>query len=360
MSKQLHPLPSSAQEQVIGWRKHVDPPSIWISVFAGSLLIHLFLLIAFKIAAARISTTQQESPIAIDLIEVAPGSSELAEVPPIADTPVGELAPSSSSSATSPSTTSEISAAPESAIAPNSPAANPTNPAQLSPETTSPVQPFTPAGQLSPSQAPTTPPNETTLPPQTNERPPTSTNPEPDPNPSPIFPEANPTPTGEPGTDSPAEPTDSNQPNTSPDAGGDVAQLPEIPVERDVLPAGVAVSLGGVRIPAGVPDPPQYPAQPTINNQSFPSDGSGSGCLLNPESTHYLGQAVVLRIAVDEQGKVIADATAVQQSSGSAEYDQLAACLIGGWQFDAAANIVNGQRDTVASNLDVQVIVNPI
>jgi hypothetical protein len=149
--------------------------------------------------------------------------------------------------------------------------------------------------------------------------------------------------------------------SSSAPANGDVGEpIGQVAVSQNSVPAEFQASLS-VSAPTGVGDIPDGLAEPKVTSQAFFSDAaSGSGCPLDPESVRYFGQSVELRIAIDEQGRVLSDATVVRQPSSSEAFDQLAKCAIASWEFTPAFDRINNVDSAVFSNLDVRVTINSI
>lgn len=396
------------------WRRHSDPPGMWAKLLAGSVVFHVLLFASLRGYVVRISTpTSTNTDIAIELVEEAPEATTATE-PSIDSLPVQE--PSTDSVVEAPAEP-----APDSedaiAIAPDTLTSAPQNsalpePAPSLPATTpvpnldpqssgdrSTALPFSPPTLPPPSNIPpATPPQPPVNPPPTIPPAPLATpNPvappiaSPTPSPSPVPSEPSPVPTP-PATPPSSEPVPSEgaiatQPD-SPDNGGiptlqgvplpeppvpadsgEVATNPnpdssvpleQAPVESEATPAGFTASIVNVSSPTDVPDVPAYPAQPKASSEQFLADAASSACLLTPDSANYFGQSVALRITVDDQGRVLEDATQVRQPSGSGDYDQLAICVINGWQFSPAFNRTDSGDSPVFSNLDVSLTISPL
>lgn len=399
------------------WRHHNDPPGLWAKVAAGSVLLHLLLLVSMRWFVVRVDApTGNNAEIAIELVDEAPATAPTTEAPveaAPADSTISDpaTAPTESftesedaiaiapdditaSSQNAPSDdvapTAPIASAPNLTAQPQSdrPNALPFTPPTLS----SPANPLTdtprpPAAPVSPPPtAPPPPPNSSTAsPPVTSPvTPPTSSpvappdsNPvQPTPpvapaNPEPQSSEATPTPPAS--ADSgiiptlqgvplpePPVPADMGEVATNPDTNPPSVPIGQAPTASNAAPAGFTANILNVSVPTDVPDIPSYPAQPKASSQEFLADAVSSACLLTPESAAYLGQSVALRITVDDQGRVVTDGTAIRQSSGSDAYDQLALCVISGWEFSPAFDRLETGDSPIYSNLDVNLTISPL
>jgi TonB family protein len=92
-------------------------------------------------------------------------------------------------------------------------------------------------------------------------------------------------------------------------------------------------------------------ARPTNNTSSFLPDPSASACQVTPDVLNRAGTPIALQVTTDEQGKVMN--VSIYQSSGSLDYDQLAACLVKEqWRFEPATVLNAGetQRQAIAND----------
>ena len=92
-------------------------------------------------------------------------------------------------------------------------------------------------------------------------------------------------------------------------------------------------------------------ARPIDHSTTFLPDPSASACQITPDVLNRVGVPIALQIATDAQGKVIN--VKIYQSSGSLDYDQLAACLVTQqWRFEPAIalNASGTQRQAIASD----------
>ncbi|HEY9747420.1 MAG TPA: hypothetical protein V6C63_01865 [Allocoleopsis sp.] len=393
---------STAQTRSADWRRHVDPPHLWLTVISGSLVIHLLLAFSFwwsiRVAIAQ-SSANGATPI--ELVDLGSGAAIEAAHNDLAGTTPTTTTGQDNATATAPAdgeppalepgTTAII---PESvdastplAIAPSAnPNPDPSQPDQPTPGNPQARLPFTPPvlprSEPSPvpeqdtSQAPPDP-NNTNTPPSTSSNIPNESQPPLEETPTEPQGQIDPTSNngeGTPGTPNdplsgtegetatapaPFPPTTDNSapPPASESPDGPIAQ---VPVSQEATPAQFQASVSA-SAPSGVGDIPDRLATPQFTSQAFFSDATAAfGCSLDPESVRYFGQSVTLRIAIDDQGQVLGDDTVIQEPSGSNAYDQLARCVISNWKFNPAVGRKDDAEIPVFSNLDVQVTISPI
>lgn len=405
------PLTDSPSPLAHTWRRHSDPPGMWAKLLAGSVVFHVLLFLSLRGYVVRISapTSSNTDIAAIELVEEAPETASATET--ATDSPPAQE-PSADSVVEAPAE-SALGSEDAIAIAPDNIPAAPQDSALPEPAPNIPAT--APAPNLDPqssgdrSQAlpfsPPTLPSQSNIPPETATQPPVNPTPAAPPSPSAIPspvapPVSSPSPVPaepSPVPDPPATPPSSESPTSegaiatqpdNPDSGGiptlqgvplpepptpgdpsEVATNPnpdnpvpleEAPVAAEATPAGFRASIVNVSSPADVPDAPAYPAQPKASSQEFLADATTSACLLTPESVGYLGQSVSLRITVDDQGRVLGEATQIGQTSGSPDYDQLAQCAISSWEFSPAFNRTDSGDSPVFSNLDVTLTISPL
>jgi hypothetical protein len=125
-------------------------------------------------------------------------------------------------------------------------------------------------------------------------------------------------------------------------------------------PTGVTLSLTGTsRITplAGAPVETLEMARPIESSTTFLPDPSSSACQVTPDILNRARTPIALRITTNDRGGV--ENVLVSQSSGSPEYDQLAACLVKEqWRFEPATAMDAGgtQRLPIYSD-ELQIIL---
>lgn len=392
---------STDQTESADYRRHIDPPHLWLAVIAGSLAIHLLLALTLRWWSIRVAIAQpSESGVTpVELVEVGPEAISEAASPDdlVATAPEATAQDSATASTPADNATAELEPG-VTAMIPNidssvlpdvTPAPSPSPellpPPQASPIVSQPNLPFTPPTLPSSTPIPNQVPNTSQVPPaadnnqapappdSSNGTPPDSSNIPTEPqqpagelpaeNPEPADPSQNPgeDTTGTPdGSTGEAEGEATNNPAPLPTNDGTGEPIAQVPVSQEATPAQFQASLS-VSAPTGVGDIPDRLAIPEGTSQSFFSDAASAfGCFLDPESVRYFGQSVTLRIAIDDKGQVVSDATVIQEPSGSSAYDQLARCVISTWKFSPASNRQNEVDVPVFSNLDVKVTISPI
>ena len=400
-------MDSTPQTEPVNWRRHVDPPRLWWVAIAGSVVAHLLLALTLRwwSLQAAIAQSPAASSVPIELIDLAPEtatSDDLASAPTATSaqdpTSAEPTQASDEASASEPGVTAVISesldaSAPLPVIPSLSPSPQPSPPLQPSPVIPQTSLPFTPPVLPSPEPSPETvqdngeiPPadtnNQAPAPPD-NSLPPTEPNTLPEQPPEdagslPAEPEqtttdpqgsedpsANPgNGTGESETETASDPVSPapRAPDSAPDPANEEVGEPmgQVSVPQNYA-AGFQASLSNIQVPTDVGDIPDYSAEPKVTNQIFSSDvTSVSGCALDPEIVRDFGQSVDLRITIDEQGRVLSEATVVRQPSGSESFDELAKCAIAAWEFSPAFNRLNDVTSPISSNLDVRVTINSV
>lgn len=355
--------------------KPQDSPMLWLSVLAGSLAMHLIvLLIGRWYFSQSASAPARGNPAAIEFVEIDPNAvlpsrsvapsksastaplpkspasanspqpapppqSQLAQAPPLPENP----APDASSQIQAPPT-SRPSPQPE-ATSQSRPERTP-NPARPAPpKQGEPVQP-SPAPPASDRQPPNSSPTETPSP--SPDSSPGSGNPGSSPSPE----SGNP---GSPGSPLPTPPVPGSPGNPAPDSGDPVTG--RVPVDSNLEgAASFAVTVSNATLGADVPDRPDRLAQPTTLTQVIESSAIAGECLLTPEATNFYTQTVTLRLTINDQGKVEGTPLVLNSGSGSSDYDALAQCAIKRWEFKPAYNVTaDGKQNPVMSNLDLSV-----
>nr|WP_290221534.1 hypothetical protein [Trichocoleus desertorum] len=391
-------IDSTPQTESANWRRHVDPPRLWWMTISGSVLLHLLLALTLRwwSLQAAIAQSSAASSVPIELIDLAPETatpddlaSSLTATSAQDPTPAEPTQASDEASVPEPGVTSVLSesldaSAPSPVIPSPSPSPQELQPLQPSPIIPQPSLPFTPPVLPSPEPSPETVQDNGEVPladtnnqapaPLDNSLPPTEPNtlPEQPPEDSGTLPaepeqttdpQGNEDPSANPGNGTGSETETASDPvspaPTAP-ANEEVGEpIGQVSVDQNSVPAEFQASLS-VSAPTGVGDIPDQLAAPTRTNQTFLSDALGAGCPLAPESVRYFGQSVELRIAIDEQGRVLDEATVVMTPSGSESFDQLAKCAIATWEFSPASNRLNDVNSPVSSNLNVQVTINSV
>ncbi|MBW4515937.1 MAG: hypothetical protein KME11_12020 [Timaviella obliquedivisa GSE-PSE-MK23-08B] len=103
---------------------------------------------------------------------------------------------------------------------------------------------------------------------------------------------------------------------------------------------------------AGTADETLELARPVNNSSTFLPDPSASACQVTPEVLNRVGTPIALTITTENQPDKPIDVK-VYQSSGSFDYDELAACLVREqWVFEPATilNAEGTQRQTIRSD----------
>ncbi|MEP0868402.1 TonB family protein [Trichocoleus desertorum AS-A10] len=397
----------SAQNQSADWRRHADPPNLWLAVLSGSIVIHVLLALTLRWSIrVAIAQPSNASSAPIEVVDIAPETASIeaeaaAPTAPIAQDPVTDSAPPQADDGVAVLEPGVTAILPESVEAtapspsPSPPISQPPQPSSATPPASLPfTPPVLPNPQASPeprrdpepeanvvpppadnNQAPVAPDNGSETPTESN-IPPEQTSEDTGALPAPegqtgTTQEGSEAPLGNPDSASEESETESNSlppgptvPDSAPAPtdGGLGEAIGQVPVSQDPVPAEFQASLS-VTEPGGpgAVDFHDQLATPKATSKTFPSDPTSvSGCVLVPESVQYFGQSVELRIAIDEQGRVLDDATVVRQSSGSESFDQLATCVIASWEFNPAFDRINNVESRVSSNLDVFVTIKSI
>lgn len=356
-------------------RSEHDSPTLWLSVLAGSLVVHLLVLLLGRWYFLRPSSPPPGSRSSIEFVEVTP-VPKASDVAPKSQATSAPTAPRPPTATQSTSTPTQREVAPSLPKTVESPIETPIQPRSTTPATPTP-RPETPP-QASPRPSPSIPPRP--VPPQASGQLPQSR--------SPMPPASTGTPSPSAGSSStpPATtaPNPSNSGGTTPGgtASGPIAGFPlppapdtslppvpkspdgsqigKTPIGSDPAPASFAVTVGLGDRPAdaNVKEIPDELAQPKETTQIIETSASAGECLLKPEAKNYYTKMVKLRLAISEQGQVIGEPLVVQ-SSGNGDYDELAQCVIKRWEFIPAYNVREDKtRNAVASNLDVPVRID--
>ena len=360
-----------------------EPPMLWIGVLAGSLVLHLAVLLIGRWYFSRtMSSPASGTPNAIEFVEIDPTAtapsrsvapSQSANSQPLPKSPSNTTSPQQAAP-TQPQPTQPAPPLEDSTIASRieaPPKPRPTVKPQQErplrsqpPKQTNPITPPTqPDSQTTTSQTPAPPTNPPNPP---NSTPPNPTNPDnSNSGNSSTLPES-----GSPGSEAPSNPADPNSPGQSgtplppPIFGGD--QNPEAPGQSPtagnpppVNPdqgsgvRGVSVALGA-GMQADVPERPDQLAQPLESSRTIEVTSLPASCSVSSEVINNSGREVILRLTISEAGDVEGDPLVIS-GSGTPDYAALAKCVIRDWKFSPAYNIKDGQREVVPSNLDIPV-----
>jgi len=313
-----------AQPPPAGRLRHQDPPRLWRNIVAGSVGMHLLLLLALPSLLQPVDSQSQagmQAPTPIELID-------LAQVGVNSQTAAGEGA--AAIDAPNPDAPNPD--------APNPDAPNPETPAANLPATaqstqTAPPSAVAPTALAGDRPAPPAPaPNP--LPPPSPVPPPDTANPE---NPGlplrvvgtplPNAPNLNPGDVAREGS----SPGEGLAGAGNPDASGSTpgAGLSEISINSQPSPTSLNVSVVSISQlpPNETADTPDQSAVLLNNSFTVIADPTQPGaCELTPESVNFFGATVAMQVTVELDGRV--SKTQIRQSSGSTEYDNLASCLV--------------------------------
>lgn len=334
-------LDTANQSHIPGPRRHTESPALWISVIAGSMLLHTLLFLGLRIYLARTAKIQPAAePIAVEFVEPSANTTAAPTAPSSA------AAPNTTTPAAPPTAEPELPFPPE-ASAPSMPAPSATVPdsrAQAPPETPASAPSARDVPELSPSPVP--------------DRPVPST-----PTPS-LPPDGS---TGAPG----------NQPGESPSGGGSLPAPPPT-----LSPGGSPTEEGGSN-DSGDSNPPVVPISPergqgtgvqlTVTGLSQVDAGRDVVDALPQQSLPTLslpeqiypagvglnfGTPVTIRVLLDQQGKPKRIIN-IQRGSASADYDQLAKELLLQAQFPP---VLQSQRQGqgVEQTVDITLTLNPV
>ncbi|MBL1179272.1 TonB family protein [Pantanalinema sp. GBBB05] len=345
-------------------RRHRDPSTLWITVLAGSLAIHLFLLLALRAYWSSIKVESQYAEIAVEFVE-APPTDALPASPTIASAPTEQtinepLVPNPTAPAPAPET-AEV---PVSTTAPlvepeNAPVLTDPDPTAIAPSSQPAPQPQ-PSSQVQPPE------------PQSQSR-----NPAPvaqPSTPSTIPPTANPVPPWRPNPEASVPPTTPPVPSNGPISSGRILPpVPDISSEIDpttqpttaatdpsssTIPSAPAPGQGtGLKLAAGAPVRVNTQKDVLTTQQGVPDQEatlladrpSDETAVYPPAVGLNLGKPVKLWLLVSQQGK--AERVEVRQSSGIPEYDEWAKQLGQQLQFQPALQA--GQA--ISSEIEIEV-----
>jgi len=314
-----------AQPPPAGRLRHQDPPRLWRNIVAGSVGMHLLLLLALPSLLQPVDSQSQagtQAPTPIELIDLAQvginsqaaGEGDAAIDAPNPDAPNPDApnpdAPNPEASAANvPATAQSTQTAPLSAFAPTALAGDRTDPPSAAPNPLPPLSPNPPPDPANPDE-----------PTASRENLPEAENPD---LPLPVVGESLP-----------------DAPNLNPgnEAGGDLSlgegsadggdPDPAVNIPSQVtLPSLTGVVSISQLPPNETADPPDRSA--VLLNDSFTviADPTRPGdCELTPESVNFFGATVAMQVIVEQNGRV--SEAPIRRSSGSTEYDNLASCLV--------------------------------
>lgn len=347
---QPNPLPPPS------YRRGSEPSWLWLLLVAGSIAVHLLLVVLSVPFLSRLSEQQTvSSAVSVDLIELPPQApaeleSEIAVAP--------EENTSSPSAAASPPQPAADQVTPPVANPAPAPAApdaigfSPEIPASFTPPSPDPVAPSPPTPFVAPPLS--------QLPPLT---------------PAPPLEESTPTEdlsSPDPVSDAdPTQPDQQNSENTDPlsaanrdpdDAQGfstvpidipvpDVSETLPLPaddpnpselaqteIDPTAAPIALTASLSLDRIPTSTPEESLEQLAAPVAGTTLPviADPRISPCAqeIQPGVLSALGTPVTLQVSTDVQGQVI-QTTPLEPSQNQA-YDALAQCLVQNWEFSPA------------------------
>jgi len=298
-----------AQPPPVGRLRHQDPPRLWRNIVAGSVGMHLLLLLALPSLLQPVDSQSQagmQAPTPIELIDLAQvgiNSQAAGEGAAATDAPNPE-APA----ANVPATAQTTQTAPPSAFAPTGLAGDRTAPPSAAPN---PLPPLSP----NPPPDPTNPENPGLPPPVVDAPLPNAPNPYP----------------GD-GAREGSSPGEGLAGGGNLDASGSTpgAGLSEISINSQPSPTSLNVSVVSISQlpPNETADIPEQSAVLLTTNFTVTVDPTQPGyCESTPESRSFFGAATVaMQVTVELDGRV--SETQIRQSSGSTEYDNLASCLV--------------------------------
>lgn len=342
-------------------RRHRDPPTLWITVLAGSLAIHLFLLLALRAYWSSIQVESQPAEITLEFVEPPPAevSPAIASAP---TEPPPEATPNPTSPEPEPATEVPVSTTVPFTAPDNAPEFGEPDPTAIAP----PPQPVVPQPQPSPRVQPPDP-----LP----------RNPAPAPQPSvasTIPPSSNPVPPSRSQPPTTAPPLTAPVPSNEPIASGQI--LPPVPgISNEIDPTTQPTTAAtdpttatdprattgqgtGLKLAAGSPVRVNTQKDVLTTQQGVPDQEatlladrpSDATAVYPPNIGLNLGKPVKLWVLVNQQGK--AEQVEVRQSSGIPEYDDWARQLGRQLQFQPALQV--GQP--VASEVELEVSLEPL
>lgn len=367
-------------------RRKPEHPALWLVLLAGSVVLHLLVLLsAIAIVPRTFIVEEASEAIAIDLIEVAPQTEtpQTSASPEVEDntslTPEEPEPPAPQPpppAATTPNWSEDAISA-----VPSSPAPVPT-PVPLPspvPRSTSvstpqptPTQVPRPAPIRTPTPAPVPAPTPTPIP-----TPVPAPTPQPTPTPAPTptsapapVPVPTPAPPGVPIPQSTLEPPQTNSPVEEPEPAPSPIPTPdpnEIARSGERLDEPVFGRSNNVAARVAVSPIANLPDNFADRNASVVQASQEFGgetyaaCGISAEAFDLLGQTVRLRVVVDvddlgQRGIVNPGMTQVENSSGNDAYDRLAECIVTQWEFIPASD----QGNPRPQNVYVDVTITPV
>ena len=300
-----------AQPPPVGRLRHQDPPRLWRNIVAGSVGMHLLLLLALPSILQPVDSQSQagmQAPTPIELIDLAQvgiNSQAAGEGAAATDAPNPE-APA----ANVPATAQTTQTAPPSAFAPPGLAGDRTAPPSAAPNPPplpSPDPPPDPANPAEQTASPDTASADTGLPLLVGD---------PLPDPPYLY---------------PGNLAEENSGLGGVSAGGDNPNA-DGNIPSRVTPTSLTGTVVGVRsLPLDeTADIPEQSAAPVTNSFLGSVDPTQPGaCELTPNSVIFFGETVetvAMQVTVELDGRV--SKTQIRQSSVSTEYDNLASCLV--------------------------------
>jgi outer membrane biosynthesis protein TonB len=311
--------------------------TLWWSVITGAIALHLVVIVLGWILGVRVTTARSDDGLTpIEIVELDDSALQEANQDAIASTltDISEMDSALLPLPPSPATDS-ASSAPASIDAP----------AQSPSDSVPSTPPQTPAIVAQPTPAPSLNPAPSDIP-SAAPSPARPATPETEPAPSSSAPSE--LPELEPSAFDPSDPipnlNDLSQPpaTSSPDSGNTESEsdsdlsLPDVTVAQNPLPASLEAKILSIE-PRSPHDLTDEPVNLMLgqDRQTFTLDPTTSLCLLNPDDRAYLGQPVQLGVVLQvrpDGAYVHPDyAPEILQGSGSASFDQLAACLMQSW-----------------------------
>ncbi len=330
-----------AQPPPPGRLGHQDPPRLWRNLVAGSVGMHLLLLLALPSLLQTVDSQSQagmQAPTPVELVDLAQvgvnsqaaaGEGSAAISAPNPEAPAANVPATAQATQTAPPSAFAPTALADDRPVPPSPTPSPLplpSPAPQPPsDTANPAEPTASPDTVSPDTAsPGNLPDAENpgLPPREVGEPLTNA---PNPYPGNVA-RADPSLGG--GLAGAGNPDAAGAGN--PDAAGNIpgAGSSDISINSSPMPT----SLRGVVTISQLPpnetaDTPEQSAVLLTNSFTVIADPTQSGaCELTPESVNFFEATVAMRVTVEQTGRV--SETQILQSSGSAEYTELASCLV--------------------------------
>ena len=325
-------------------RRHSDPPNLWLAVLAGSLIVHLLLLLSGRLFLVRIPNQKSAGVAApIELLDIPSKSSSQATQTTRSAAPKVITEAAASQGAVSSETTSQTSAPIQPLVIPKI-TQNPTRSAPQTPQAPPKPDPVKqpapkPIREQKPNPQPTVTPSPlasshprpapiATPDPLPSSQPAPSQSATPDPSESGQTPISSGNPLSNPSIPGGAG-SESGAPNSKPQAPDQPLSSVAVGEQRG-SGSGVQVALSNPQLGNDGRTLPDQPARPAALNQSMPEANYPSAIGLN------FGQKVRLRVLVKNTGKLDPSAITVLEGSRSIEYDNLAIEFVKQWTFNPA------------------------